>query len=403
MGMRSQVWRRALLAAGLLIGGGAVAMPAASAAPGASAAPAAEEPLAVTVSPSTGLRGGQAVELTITGSGPASEQALHVAQCDAAVGTAPTEPEILAHCGGDEVVLPGVRPTRQAYRVQATFTSFTGQVVSCGDQPADCLITVAGEGGQPFAAAPIDMVAGALRLYATPTANLVAGAAVEVTVTGARASEVGVAQCGPSVAETGDVFGGPCGPVTTVPAGDGPAELVLRADDVLDAADGTTVTCGDDCVIAAATRAGDELAMTPIEFAGTDPEVHAVPSTGLADGQAVLVVATDVLPSVDGPRVWIFPSSGRWAVLECGRAVVADATISGILSHCAAPPGGGPVPGSASDLTVDIEAQATITSAIGTSTDCTSAPDACVIALARLEEDGAVSLLTGPLGFAPPS
>jgi hypothetical protein len=159
------------------------------------------------------------------------------------------------------------------------------------------------------------------------------------------------------------------------------------------------VSCGDDCVIAATTRAGDQLAVTPIEFAGTDPEVHAVPATGLADGQTVLVVATDVLPSVDGPPVGIFPSSGRWAVFECGRAIVDDATPLGVISHCAVPPGGGPVPGSGSDLTVEVQAQDTITSIVGT-TDCTSAPDACVIALARVEADGSVSLLTGPLSFS---
>jgi hypothetical protein len=386
--------RRALFVA-LLAGGAMVA--GADAGAGQSAG---DEPLGVAVSPSTGLSGGQSVEVTVTGTGPAAEQALHIAQCDAAVGADPTVLEVLANCGGDDVVRPGTRPSRQAYRVMASFTSFTGRVVSCGDEPRDCVIAVGGEGGEPYAAAPVDVMPGALRVHATPTANLVAGTAVDVTVTGDRANEVGVAQCGPSVAETGDVFGGPCGPATVVPAGAEPAELVLQADDAVEASDGTVVTCGDDCVIAAATRSGDQLAITAIEFAGTDPEVHAVPATGLADGQAVLVVATDVLPSVDGPPVWVFPSSGRWTVFECDRAVVDDATIAGVLSHCGVPPGGGPVPGSGSDLTVDIEAQATITSVVGTTTDCTTAPDACVVALARVEGDGSVSLLTGPLSFS---
>jgi hypothetical protein len=316
------------------------------------------------------------------------------------VGAEPTVLEALANCGANDVVRPGVRPTRQTYRVMAAFTSFTGRVVSCGDEPRDCVIAVAGEDGRPYAAAPIDVAPGALRLHATPTANLVAGTAVDVTVTGDRTTQVGVAQCGPSVATTGDVFDGPCGPATLVPAGAEPAELVLRADDAVEGRDGSVVSCGDDCVIAATTRAGDQLAVTPIEFAGTDPEVHAVPATELVDGQAVLVVATDVLPSVDGPPVGIFPSSGRWAVFECGRAVVDDATVLGVLSHCGVPPGGGPVAGSGSDLTVEVEAQDTITSGIGTTTDCTAGPDACVIALARVEANGSVSLLTGPLSFS---
>jgi hypothetical protein len=403
MGTKRQSARRALLVtllAALLVGGSIVSGAAAGAVGGQAAG---DEPLGVAVSPSTGLRGGQSVQLTVTGTGAAAEQALHVAQCDAAVGTVgadPTVPELLANCGGEAVVRAGARPSVQAYRVMAAFTSFTGRVVSCGDEPQDCLIVVAGEGGRPYAAAPVDVAPGALRVHATPTANLVAGTAVAVTVTGDRATEVGVAQCGPSVAETGDVFGGPCGPATVVPAGAEPAELVLHADDAVDARDGTVVTCGDDCVIAAATRAGDQLAVTPIEFAGTDPEVHAVPATGLTDGQAVLVVATDVLPSVDGPPVWVFPSSGRWTVFECGRAVVDDATIPGVLSHCGVPPGGGAVPDPGSDLTVEIEAQDTIMSLAGTTTDCGSAPDACVIALARVEDDGSVSLLTGPLTFS---
>lgn len=394
MGMTRHGARRAL-AVVLLVAGGLVA----GAEAGAGQAPG-DEPLAVAVSPATGLRGGQPVEVTVTGTGPAAEQALHVAQCDAAVGADPTMLELLANCGGEAVVPAGARPTRQTYRVMAAFTSFTGRVVSCGDEPDDCLIAVGGEGGQPYAAASVGVEPGALRLHATPTANLVAGTAVSVTVTGDRSSEVGVAQCGPAVAEAGDVFAGPCGPATLVPAGAAPTELVLDADDVLEPATGPDVTCGDDCVIAASTRAGDQLAVTPIEFAGTDPEVHAVPATGLADGQPVLVVATDVLPSVDGPPVWVFPSSGRWTVFECGRAVVDDATIPGVLGHCGVPPGGGPVPGPGSDLTVEIEAQETITSVAGTTTDCGTASDACVIALARVEEDGSVSLLAGPLSFS---
>ena len=132
------------LLTGLLAGGGMVAG-AATGAEAVTGQAAGDEPLGVAVSPSTGLRGGQTVEVTVTGTGPAAEQGLHVAQCDAAVGTDPTVLEVLANCGGDAVIRAGTRPTRQAYRVMAAFTSFTGRVVACGDDPQDCVIAVGGE------------------------------------------------------------------------------------------------------------------------------------------------------------------------------------------------------------------------------------------------------------------
>lgn len=399
-----RVWRRALATAALGVvaaagSGFAASGPAAAQEPGQPA----EQPLGLAVEPSTGLSNGDVVRLTITGSGPVVEDTLYLAQCDAAVGDAPTTEDLFANCGNEAIVLPGARPTTQDHRIAETFTSFTGRVVSCGASPGACVMTVAGPAGRPFASAPLGIEPGPLSLVARPSANLVDGTAVQVQVLGSRSAPVGVAQCGSAVVAVRDVFAGPCGPVTEVPAGTAVGEVELVVTAVVEGADGTVVTCGDDCTIAASTAGGAEFAATPIEFAGTAPEVHATPATDLTDGQAIQVVATDVLPSIDGPPLGFLPSTGRWSVLQCGSAVADDPTLPGILTHCAVPPGGGPVADDGADLVVDVEVQASVTSLVGTTADCTAGAGACVVALARVDPDATVSLLTSPLAFASPA
>jgi hypothetical protein len=398
-----RVWRRALAAAALGVVAAAGSGVAAGGPAGAQAPGAPEQPLGLAVEPSTGLSNGDVVQLTMTGSGSAVDDTLYLAQCDAAVGDAPTVEDLFANCGNEALVLPGTRPTTQSHRIVDTFTSFTGRVVSCGASPDACVMTVSGAAGQPFASVPLGIEPGPLSLVARPSANLVDGTPVQVQVLGSRSAPVGVAQCGPAVATGRDVFAGPCGPVIEVPAGTAVAEVDLAVTAVVEGGDGTVVSCGDDCVIAASTAGGAEFASTPIEFAGTAPELHATPATELTDGQAVQVVATDVLPSIDGPPLGFLTSTGRWAVLQCGGAVADDPTLPGILTHCAAPPGGGPVAGDGADLVVDVEIQATVTSLFGTTADCTAGAGACVVALARVDPDATVSVLTSPLAFAAPA
>jgi hypothetical protein len=100
--------------------------------------------------------------------------------------------------------------------------------------------------------------------------------------------------------------------------------------------------------------------------------------------------------------VWIF-AAGSWGLGQCSAALLEDPTIAGVLRHCATPPGGGPVnvpiPG-AMPAPAPVEVQATVRPFLGGAPiDCTAAPGACVLAVARVELDGSTSVVSTPLTF----
>lgn len=105
------------------------------------------------------------------------------------------------------------------------------------------------------------------------------------------------------------------------------------------------------------------------------------------------------MASYDGPPFWIFPSTGGWGVGQCDAAVLDEPTILGFFTHCAvAPPGVADVP--ASTVELDVAVRAGFTAVLGGQVDCTAAPDACILALARVEQDGSVSVHAALVAFA---
>jgi hypothetical protein len=81
------------------------------------------------------------------------------------------------------------------------------------------------------------------------------------------------------------------------------------------------------------------------------------------------------------------------------RAVADDPTLSGVFTHCAAPPPGGPVAVPGSTFTASVEVAATIDRILSGTTDCAAVPGACVLALGRVEQDGSASVPAVPLAF----
>jgi hypothetical protein len=126
--------------------------------------------------------------------------------------------------------------------------------------------------------------------------------------------------------------------------------------------------------------------------------LSASPATGLTDGQTVQVTGTDLMPSYAGPTLWIFPTGG-WAVTQCDRAILDDATLGGVLTHCSTAPVTRGVTVDGSTLATTIDVRASVTKVLGGTTDCTAAPGTCVVGLVRLEQDGSVSTHLAPVAF----
>jgi hypothetical protein len=124
----------------------------------------------------------------------------------------------------------------------------------------------------------------------------------------------------------------------------------------------------------------------------------AAPATGLADGAAVTLSGTSVRASYDGPPVWIF-TSGVWGIVQCAAAVADEPTILGVFTHCAGAEGTGPLAVPGSTFATEVTVRQQITPILGGSVDCAAAAGACVLAIARVEADGGVSLHTSPLTF----
>jgi pimeloyl-ACP methyl ester carboxylesterase len=138
----------------------------------------------------------------------------------------------------------------------------------------------------------------------------------------------------------------------------------------------------------------------PVDSGDPPPEPSLVldPAADHADGQSVHVSGSDIADTEVGPPFWIFPTTGEWVLTQCGAGIDDDRSIVGLFTQCALQSGSGvEVEGGVVDA--DIEVHSAITNAVGDDLDCTPA-DACVVALARLEPTGAVTVHTAPLSFA---
>ena len=127
-------------------------------------------------------------------------------------------------------------------------------------------------------------------------------------------------------------------------------------------------------------------------------ELTAMPSEGLADGQEVAVSGRDLMTTYGGPPLGPFPTGG-WAITQCDRAVLDQPSLLGVFLHCAILPPTRPITVATSTLDTTVAVQAAITKILGGTTDCTTAPGACVLGLVRFEQDASLSTHVVPLTF----
>ncbi|HEV7760670.1 MAG TPA: alpha/beta fold hydrolase [Acidimicrobiales bacterium] len=137
----------------------------------------------------------------------------------------------------------------------------------------------------------------------------------------------------------------------------------------------------------------------PVDTAAPAARLVLDPATQHADGQQVGVTGSNIADTYAGPPFWIFPTTGGWALTQCGAGIEHDPSIAGIFTQCALQTAAA-VP--ITDGTVDtgIVVQSAITSVLGDDIDCTPA-GACVVALARIESTGALTVHTAALSFGP--
>ena len=135
----------------------------------------------------------------------------------------------------------------------------------------------------------------------------------------------------------------------------------------------------------------------PVDSAAPSPQLELDPATQHADGQQVHVTGSGIASSYAGPPFWIFPDTGGWALTQCSADIVEDASIAGLFTECALLTAAG-VDVQDGTVDTDIVVHSAISSVLGDDIDCTPA-DACVVALARLESTGAVTVHAAPLSF----
>jgi hypothetical protein len=281
------------------------------------------------------------------------------------------------------------------------FTGADGEVVTCGRAPQDCVVALAARGSSLWASVPVDFATASL----APSTGVLDGEVVDVTATGLEPNTLYVpVLC--AGAHRGMV-GAACqadGTDTPPPAldaprsdADGTVRLTAATLQRFDARASGAHYCRDDCGVGLAGR-GPVEAIAPYSL--SEGQVQAVPATGLADGQVVTVAGTDLMSSYDGPPFWAFPATGQWALAQCDASVVAEPTILGVFTHCA-PAGGGPVEVLDATLEADVTVTAAVEPVLGGRVDCTAGPDACVLALTRVEQDGSVTLRPAPITFTP--
>jgi Neocarzinostatin family len=178
----------------------------------------------------------------------------------------------------------------------------------------------------------------------------------------------------------------------------GTLSTTVEATQRFERADGGMQLCRANCVVVVTTSPDGPELPSPAGFAMATGALSASPSTGLADGQAVTVSGTDLMPTYDGPAWWIF-QTGEWTMGQCGAGILSDVSVAGVFRHCTVPPGGGAVAVTGSSVARTMEVQATLQPPIGGPVDCTTG-EACLVILTRIEEDGQVTLLHAPLTFA---
>ena len=135
----------------------------------------------------------------------------------------------------------------------------------------------------------------------------------------------------------------------------------------------------------------------PVDTEAPEGGLTLDPADGHTDGQEVGVTGSNVPDTYAGPPFWIFPATGGWVLTQCGAGIEDDPSIGGFFTHCAGRDDAAvEVQGGAVDASLVV--RSTITGILGDEVDCTAA-GACVVALARVERGGEVTVLTAPLSF----
>jgi hypothetical protein len=373
----------------------------------------ATDPIGVTVVSPSSLRGlddGQEIELEVRGR---SEIPVTVAQCDrdvapfANVEDGPCQ--VLAELGPAG---PGtdVRTARVAIHHQPTLADGTSVHCLVPDGTACSLVVEADDGGD-FQVLGLSFAT----VEVSPSSGLLDGQAMNVEgrglgwLTSAGYGELRPVHCQGlellllgTVLPTATLDRDRCEDPATAPVASltaqGTLSITFPAAQRFQAASGTDRYCRDDCQVALSIYPhGSDLVIVASSYSMAEGALSVSPSSGLEDGQPVTVTGSQLMPSYDGPPVW-FLGSGRWSLLQCQAAAAGQPTLLRLFQGCA-PLGPGSVPVTGPELSLDVDVQAEPTAILGEGIDCMTGPGACVVMLARLEQDGSLSAHTAPISF----
>lgn len=351
------------------------------------------------------IRDGDSLTVSIINGGPIP---LWVGECAASVvdtGDVDTGPctDVVAAQGSIPPLIPATQVQATA---RAMFTGADGTAVDCTAAPDACVYAVESQAADDtsFATAPLPFDLPDVVTVA-PTEGLLDGATVAIDAQGlVRDGEyVGLVCEGVHDGDELPRAARPCdldSLTGTFAEPDGALHLEVPVhqrftDDV-----GATHTCREGCqVVLVRGNAINELgvaSVTPIAMA--EGSIAAAPDSGLADGQAVTVTGSQLMPSYDGPTL-LFPT-GAWALVQCDAALLDDPTLLGVFTECGGVDLGAPLQVTGPDLTASAGVHATLHRFLGGTTDCTAGPGTCLLVLARWEQDATVTLHTASIGFA---
>jgi hypothetical protein len=367
----------------------------------------------VTASPSAGLLPGD--QVTLTGSGFAAGQ-YHQLWCTPDLDPADPatiDPACRIRQAVPEITVGADGTFTSVFVVERTSGDWFDEFV-CGDGSTACRLAVGtSPPGQPgatvVATVPLELVPETFTV--TPSTGVLDGQSIELSGAGLPPdSSSMVLRCpngtGGNAYEQLErcdlLHGGELRNLVADATGRGTVTLTAEVLVGYGTQFGQTL-CTDQCHVRVLVAGNSRFRAAPFAFA--EAELAATPDVGLADGQAVQVDATGLASSYEGDRVWIFPS-GRWSLAQCDARVLAGSGGSGpglgdLFDLCAAAPTTRTVTVDDNQLHEPIEVASRFTSFLGGGVDCTTAPGACVVGLARLEENGVVTTHLAPITFAP--
>jgi hypothetical protein len=355
-------------------------------------------PPVMTAERTTDLTDGLTIRADISGT---RNEGFTLAQCDASVTTAaqvasgPCSAPLFSQVGSRHIV--GSQPD---ITVQTTLDAVDGSTVHCDRSPGACVLALASDLGN-FTSLPLSFrVDDTLSL--SPASGLLQGDTITVEAANLDPGAgyhvlrcIGLSTqpdqffndrtCETPIADTPILTASPDGRITTT----------LPARQRFTTLEPRPAYCRDQCQVALVREGFGFFGYTVAGYAMATGSITATPATGLTDDQPVTVTGTDLMPTYDGPT-FLFLHAGIWALAECGRGVLDDQTVVGVLRNCSIPPGSGVVQVDGSTFTRTVQAQESFDPPLGDHVDC---GDPCVLLLGRFEQDGSLSIHTTPIAF----